>query len=287
MEFLVVGMGYCGSALAKQALEAGHAVWGVRRGTTFPRGVRGLSLDLAGPQADLTPLPLEVDSIVYAVGADAHDPTSYERAYVDGLSRVVERYRGALEARRTRLLFTSSTAVFAESAAWLDESSPAEAQTFSAQVLRRAELLAQQAGGSVLRLGGIYGPQRASLVGRIQRGEISAESAPTRYTNRIHRDDVAGALLHLCERQAIAPLYLGVDEDPAPLGEVVKWLTEQLTQRGLLTTQPIAPAVAASRRRQVASKRCSSKLLRDHGYRFRFPTFREGYAELLPNEPPR
>ncbi|MCA9645463.1 MAG: hypothetical protein KC492_32445, partial [Myxococcales bacterium] len=192
-------------------------------------------------------------------------------------------YRAACQAGQTRLLFTSSTAVYAESAGWLDESSPANADTFSAQVLRRAELMTQEVGGSVLRLGGIYGPDRASLIGRIQRGEISAESAPTRFTNRIHRDDVAGALLHLCELPRVQPLYVGVDEDPAPLADVVRWLETQLSMRGQLRAEPTAPPVAASRARRVASKRCSSQLLRAEGYSFRFPTFREGYAALLPS----
>lgn len=240
--------------------------------------MRGLSLDLAEPEVDLTPLPTTIDRIVYAVGADAHDAASYERAYVTGLGRVITHYEQAL-AQHARLLFTSSTAVYGESSGWLDESSPAEADTFSARVLRRAEQQAQAAGGCVLRLGGIYGPGRASLIGRIQRGEINPESAPDRFTNRIHRDDVAGALLHLCERPEIASLYLGVDEDPAPLREVVGWLQAELGSRGLAL--PTASPAPGSRARTVASKRCSSALLRAHDYQFRFPTFREGYAELL------
>ncbi len=275
-------MGYCGGELARQALSGGHEVWGVRRGPEFPQGVRGVRLDLTSPEADLSPLPESADAIVYAVGAGAHDEASYERAYVAGLRRTLEHYERSLSERRTRLLFTSSTAVFGASEGWLDEESPADADTFSARILRRAEELTEQVGGTVLRLGGIYGPGRASMVGRIQRGELSSDSAPDRYTNRIHRDDVAGALLHLCALPAPAPLYLGVDEDPARLVEVVRWLEGRLTSDGRLPAAAgTAPRLPAKRARQVASKRCSSALLRAHGYCFRFPTFREGYAELL------
>ena len=36
-----------------------------------------------------------------------------------------------------------------------------------------------------------------------------------------------------------------------------------------------------SSRRASSSKRCSNALLKASGYRFRYPTYREGYGELL------
>ena len=99
---------------------------------------------------------------------------------------------------------------------------------------------------------------------------------PPQYTNRIHRDDAAGLLAHLlglADRKALlAPCYLGVDDDPASLFEVTSWLAEQLGT----SLQADAPGSTRS-----GSKRCSNELARETGWQPEYPSFREGYAELL------
>ena len=69
------------------------------------------------------------------------------------------------------------------------------------------------------------------LVQKVARGEIAPET-PLRYTNRIHREDAAGFLIHLlsqCERgEEPEAIYNCVDDDPAPAHDVETWLAEQL-----------------------------------------------------------
>ena len=102
--------------------------------------------------------------------------------------------------------------------------------------------------------------------------------AEPRYTNRIHRDDAAAAIVHLCTMAADpGPVYLGVDNDPAELGEVQRFLAAEL---GL--PQP-ASAVAGEPSRG-GNKRCSNALLRSTGFEFAYPTFREGYRAILAGE---
>lgn len=43
--------------------------------------------------------------------------------------------------------------------------------------------------GTALRLGGIYGPGRTSLVEKVRAGDAECTPEPS-WTNRIHRDDV-------------------------------------------------------------------------------------------------
>src|SRR5690606_24005397 len=80
---------------------------------------------------------------------------------------------------------------------------------------------------SVVRLGGIYGPGRTRLIEQVRNG-LHVPDQPVQYTNRIHRDDAAGLLAHLLlqadKRELLAPCYLGVDDEPAPLHEVAQWL---------------------------------------------------------------
>jgi len=51
------------------------------------------------------------------------------------------------------------------------------------------------------------------------------------------------------------------------------WLAKQLKVECTETIQ--------SPLRRRASKRCDSSLLIDSGYRFRYPTFRDGYTQVL------
>ena len=55
---------------------------------------------------------------------------------------------------------------------------------------------------------------------------------PPLYGNRIHADDAAGLMAFLLEADrrgvALDDVYIGVDDAPAPLAEVVGWLREYL-----------------------------------------------------------
>jgi nucleoside-diphosphate-sugar epimerase len=94
---------------------------------------------------------------------------------------------------------------------------------------------------------------------------------PHRWTNRIHRDDAAQAVVHLLTRQ-VAPerLYLGTDDEPAQLGDVATFLAERL---GAPTPPPADPA-------QGHGKRLSNARLRATGWEPTRPSYREGYASL-------
>jgi hypothetical protein len=98
-----------------------------------------------------------------------------------------------------------------------------------------------------------------------------------RYGNRIHRDDCAGFLAHLCalEEAAREPLYLGVDDEPAPQYEVEQWLLRKL---GLTPSRVNTPA---SSTRSSGHKLCDNRLLKQSGYRLRYPDYRQGYAAVI------
>jgi hypothetical protein len=77
-----------------------------------------------------------------------------------------------------------------------------------------------------------------------------------------------------------APLYLGVDHEPTTRQEIHEWLTAQgYTPPPTLETFSRNTTCGTSRSR--TNKRCSNARLVSSGYRFRYPTFREGFAALL------
>jgi nucleoside-diphosphate-sugar epimerase len=129
----------------------------------------------------------------------------------------------------------------------------------------------------VLRLGGIYGPGRDRLVRELREGRARLRPGPPRYTNRIHRDDAAAALLHLLDLAEPAPLQLGVDCEPADQNDVLRWLARALG----LAVPPFGDAERPAGGRPGTSKRCRNARLLASGFVFRYPTYREGYAGTL------
>jgi nucleoside-diphosphate-sugar epimerase len=276
---LIAGAGYLGTALARRLVAAGHEVTVLRRSEAKPPpGARAFRADLT-QAATLEALP-PADLVFYTVGADARSDAAYRHAYVTGVARLVERL-ARMPAPPRRLLYVSSTAVYAQQdGEWVDETSPAEPLGFAGRRLLEGEARALGAKfpASVLRLGGIYGPGRAALIGRVRSGAARLPRGAPRYTNRIHRDDAAAALAHLAGMSDTEACYLGVDSEPAPEAEVLAWLAARLGVA--LAFEDEAPAREAARR-ATGSKRCSNARLLATGFRFRYPTWREGYAALL------
>lgn len=274
---LIAGCGYVGTALAQGLAGQGHAVWALRRGpANWPTGVDGIAADLTDPSA-LRDLPPKLGYVFYTAAAPQRSDESYHQAYVVGLANLLAALEQQHQAVR-RVLFTSSTAVYAQSSGeWVDERSATEPTEFAGLRMLEAEQLLRYCPFDhvVLRLGGIYGPGRTRLIDQVRRGEAALSLGPPRYTNRIHRDDAAAALVHLMGLPQPDGLYLGVDHDPVDVSEVYRWLADALG----LPPPPIAAAPAE--RPAAANKRCRNARLLATGFGFRYPTFREGYSALL------
>jgi len=275
---LIAGCGYVGAALGERLVLDSHDVWGLRRrATPLPLGVRALAADL-GVAASLRDLPADLHYVFYMASPAGREDPLYRAAYVEGL-RTLLQVLDQQKQRPQRVFFVSSTAVYAQDdGEWVDETSPTEPTHFTGRRLLEAEgvLMAGPFAATVVRFGGIYGPRRASLVERVRTGRAVYRADRPHYTNRIHRDDCAGALRHLMQEDRLEKLYLGVDSEPAEERAVLAWLAGAL---GAPVPRAAGPGEATRDGR--ASKRCSNARLLDTRYAFRYPTFREGYAAIL------
>ncbi len=276
LRVLVAGCGYVGTALGLELAARGDRAFGLRRDPSgLPPGIEPVQADLLGP--DLASRIPGVDAVVYAAAAGGGGEEGYRRTYVEGVDRLL----GVLEGldpleRPRRFIFVSSTAVYGDAeGGWVDEDTPAEPEGYRGSTVLEGEArtLASPIGGVVLRLGGIYGPGRTRLPDQVRRGEARLAPGGPLWSNRIHRDDAAGALLHLLDLENPEAVYLGVDDEPAPLEDVYRWLARALDAP--------EPTEDPGRTRDRSNKRCSSRRLRESGYAFRYPSYREGYADML------
>jgi len=270
---LIAGCGDVGSALGSTLAAAGHQVWGLRRRpASLPPAITPVAGDLCDPST-LKQLPTGINVLYYTVAASEFSDEAYRAAYIEGLGTLLAVLeRDQLE----RLLFVSSTGVYAQTdGAWVDESSATEPTGFSGRRLLEGEALA--AGSKVtsvaVRFAGIYGPGRRQLLDRVRSGTGCCETPP-QWTNRIHRDDCAGVLAHLLTLRSPAPVYIGVDDEPAPLCEVMDWIAAQLQLPAPARTTP-------QLRARGSNKRCSNRLLRTSGYQFKYANYRQGYSKIL------
>lgn len=273
---LIAGCGLVGGALARRLVAADKRVTGMkRRPEGLPAGARAFAADLADPST-LAGLPDDVDALVYAASADGRSPEAYRRAYVEGLRNVLDAL-SKVGAPLERAIFTSSTAVYGQAdGSWVDESSPTLPSSFTGEILLEAEALLAERPllGTSLRLAGIYGPGRDRLIRMVREGRARLP-ASSRYTNRIHVEDCAGALAHLLSLEEPASIYIGVDDDPAEYGEVISWLAETMG-----VPAPEAAGADESTGRG-GNKRCRNSRLRESGYELRYRGYRDGYREML------
>jgi nucleoside-diphosphate-sugar epimerase len=274
---LIAGCGDIGSRLGLRLAADGHQVWGLRRTVAaLEPPIRPWSGDLARPDSLVLP-GVAFDFVFYTVAADGYSEALYRAAYVEGVAHLLAALETAGQQPR-RLLLVSSTSVYDQRhGEWIDENSPAVATGFSGRCIRDGEELLWRGPwpATVVRFGGIYGPGRTRLIDSLRAGTASCRHGV--YSNRIHSEDCARVLQHLMSLDKPDALYLGVDDEPAPLCEVLGWLAQRLGVAG----PQVADAGDAAQQLRGGSKRCSNARLRASGFEFLYPGYRQGYEAML------
>ncbi|RLM94450.1 SDR family oxidoreductase [Halobellus sp. Atlit-38R] len=287
---VIVGCGYVGLELGRQLDAAGHEVTGVRRSDAGLDAVAEAGLDAVRADAtdadSLADLP-DADWVVFAASSGGRGADAARDVYVEGLRNVIAAYADR-SSPPDRLVYTSSTGVYGDHGGdFVDEETPIEPTNEKTRVLAAAERVAREetaaAGidGTVARFAGLYGPDRYRL-DRYLEGPVTEG-----YLNMVHRDDAAGSVAFLLESDlARGDVVLVVDDEPVDKWAFADWLATECDEpappkRTIEERLDDPDLSAAARRRIQTSKRCSNARLRELGYDFAYPTYREGYSAAI------
>lgn len=207
------------------------------------------------------------DVVYYCAAASQGGLEAYETVYKQGLSL-------ALKESWKQFIYTSSTSVYGQyEGEWVDETSLTQPTEPTALCLLEAEQRVQQAGGTVARLSGIYGPGRGYLFRKLMQGEALLDGTEERWINQIHRDDIVNALLFLAEKEETrGQVWNATDDEPVRVIDFYKWACQTFNR----PMPPHAPSSVKPQRKN-ANKRISNRKLRAAGWNLIYPTFREGY----------
>lgn len=267
---LLISCGDIGLRLAARLPEQDYQVHALRRDiSALPAGIEGIQWDLNNSDG-LAERIAGFDVVVITPVPNSRDEAGYRQAYETNIRAIVQ----ALERPELVILVSSSRVYHQNQGEWVDENSPCQPADYRGKSLLAGEEILRQSRlpHCIVRFSGIYGPGRRWLLRQVQSGEWHAGDA--NYSNRIHSEDCAAVLAHLInakvEGKTLADLYLASDCEPAPLYEVKRWLA---AEQGLDFPPP--------GEMKAGGRRCSNRRLLSSGYRFIYPTFREGYAELV------
>src|SRR3989338_1923864 len=281
MKVLIAGCGYLGKALGKELAASGAEVWGLRRDPLALKslelvGIRPIKADLLRPES-LTRLP-EAECLVFCQ-APSNSDDAYG-TYYEATRNLVEAFHLK---KPKKIILISSTGVYGMSdGSWVDEETrPDDVDYLSKEAEERAKVLLETEDlvlsglipSIVFRLGGIYGPRRNRL-DLIKTGKMKP-SFSNLYSNRIHVDDAVSGIKLLMEKGKSGEIYLGVDDEPATGNQFYSWIYEKLS-----LAKP-SDSEKAGENDRASNKRCSNKKIKQLGMKFKYPTFREGYAGLL------
>lgn len=274
---------------------AGHEVWGLSRNAE--------SLQMAG-----LPLSRQIcaelhredwhreasgdwDVVVNLVSSAGNGLEGYKLSYIDGNASLL---KWAAQRHVGRFIYTSATSVYSQSDGQLvteDDVPSDEALSSSGVLLRQAERLVLSAylpdcERLVLRLAGIYGPGRHLYLDTIQRGESALPGDGSAWLNLIYLKDIVSFLVHCVQLPQLPEhgVFNLVDDEPSRKQSIADWLSLQLGCGPVLFDSNLSGPRAARRTAggKLPDRRvCNARLKAAFGWVPGYPSFREGYLDIL------
>ncbi|MGU3575915.1 SDR family oxidoreductase [Brucellaceae bacterium C25G] len=135
---------------------------------------------------------------------------------------------------------------------------------------------------AILRLSGIYGPDRNAFV-NLERGTARRIIKKDQIFNRIHVEDIAGSLKHL-STQKIAGIFNITDHEPSPPQDVVSFAANLMgVEPPVEIAFEDAEMTVMARSFYGENKRVSNQKIVDTGYQFIYPDYRTAFSAMWEN----
>jgi nucleoside-diphosphate-sugar epimerase len=271
---LVIGCGYLGAQLLRELTEIGWQATGITLSESSAEILRNQGLQVAAADLRTSDYQLLTKNnpavIIHCASSGRGGPAAYREIFLETTKRLIK------ETSSKHLIFTSSTSVYAQTdGSAVSETAPAEPERETGKILIETEEIVLAHQGTVLRLGGIYGPGRCIPLEKLLSGEAAIEGSGERIMNSIHRTDAVSAFC-LAVRQHLTGTFNVVDDTPVTQLEWYQWVCAQLGR----SLPPFIPR-DLNRKRGWTSKRVSNRKLHTTGWAPKYPNFREGVGELL------
>ena len=284
MRVLIVGCGYVGLPLGAELVRQGHAVFGLRRSAEGgdelkAAGIHPLVGDITRPD-DLNKFPAPFDWVVNTVSSSKGGAEEYRSVYLDGTRHLID---WLASTSLKKYVYTSSTSVYGQTdGSLLKEDAPAAPASQTSRLLVETENLLTAAARDrefpavILRVAGIYGPERGHLFQQYLCNEARIAGKGDRILNMIHRDDLVTTIIAALRSGRPGEIYNATDDEPVAQIHFFRWLSETL---GKWMPPFATDAENAARKRGLTQKKVSNRKLKmELGYAFKYPTFRQGYT---------
>jgi nucleoside-diphosphate-sugar epimerase len=278
------GLGYSAQVLGRQLAAQGWRISGTARSAEGARvladaGFEALVFDGAAPSAAVRDALQNATHVLVSIPPDADGDPALRHHGRDLEASPSVKWIGYL----------STIGVYGDhGGAWIDETTPAT-PTHERSRWRLAAEDAWRALGDrsgkrvqVFRLPGIYGPGR-SAIERVGEGSAQRIVKPGQVFNRVHVDDIAGALAAAIAGRGAHHIYNVTDDEPAPPQDVIAYAAELLH----MPPPPEIPFDDAKLSPMAASFYAENKRVRNARMRnelavtLKFPSYREGLQAIL------
>ncbi len=187
-----------------------------------------------------------------------------------------------------RIIYLSTIGVYGDhGGAWVDETSACNptSERRQARLAAEAQWLAlgeiMGAPVHILRLAGIYGPQR-NLLERLREGDARRIVKPGQKFNRTHVEDIAQAISLTLAYPGPSAIWNVADEEPAPPQDVIAFAADLLGVEPPPEEAYADAQMTPMARSFYADNKCVGidKLKRELGFAPKYPTYREGLRSL-------